>query len=149
MVPVIRDVDKKGLWQLSKEIIELAGKSERKKIKACRNAGRLLYYFQPRRHFGGTGFTPIVNTPEVGILGVSKLSVKPFSLMVNLSQEKYYLFPYLMIIEQLMVVMLVGLSHLLLIYFGYSKAISVVSTHFHNKQIKYYLFVKIVIKFYN
>ena len=76
MVPVIRDVDKKGLWQLSKEIIELAGKAKERKLKPAEMQGG-CFTISSLGGIGGTGFTPIVNTPEVGILGVSKLSVKP------------------------------------------------------------------------
>ena len=76
MVPVLRDVNKKGIWQLSEEIRELADKAKHRKLKPNEMQGGCFTVFS-LGGIGGTGFTPIVNTPEVGILGVSKLAVKP------------------------------------------------------------------------
>ena len=76
MVPVIRDVDRKGLWELSKEIIDLATKAKERKLKPIEMQGG-CFTISSLGGIGGTGFTPIVNTPEVGILGVSKLTIKP------------------------------------------------------------------------
>ena len=75
MVPVIRNVDQKSLLQLAGEAAELAEKARTKKLSGC-DAGRLLHDLQPG-HIGGTGFTPIVNAPEVAILGVSKAAMQP------------------------------------------------------------------------
>lgn len=76
MVPVLRDVNKKGIWQLSEEIRELADKAKHRKLKPNEMQGG-CFTVSSLGGIGGTGFTPIVNTPEVGILGVSKLVVKP------------------------------------------------------------------------
>ena len=76
MVPVVRDVNKKGIWQLSEEIRELADKAKSRKLKPNEMQGG-CFTVSSLGGIGGTGFTPIVNTPEVGILGVSKLAVKP------------------------------------------------------------------------
>lgn len=76
MVPVIRDVDKKGIWELSAEVLELAAKARDRKLKPAEMQGG-CFTVSSLGNIGGTGFTPIVNTPEVGILGVSKMTVKP------------------------------------------------------------------------
>ncbi|AMX03268.1 dihydrolipoyllysine-residue acetyltransferase [Microbulbifer thermotolerans] len=76
MVPVIRDVDKKGLYELAQEATELAGKARDGKLMPKDMQGA-CFTISSLGAIGGTGFTPIVNAPEVGILGVSKLTVKP------------------------------------------------------------------------
>ena len=76
VVPVIRDVDKKSLWQLAEECIELAGKAKDKKLKPAEMQGG-CFTISSLGSVGGTAFTPIVNTPEVAILGLSKASIKP------------------------------------------------------------------------
>jgi len=76
VVPVIRDVDKKGLWELAEECIELAGKAKNKKLKPADMQGG-CFTISSLGSVGGTAFTPIVNTPEVAILGLSKASIKP------------------------------------------------------------------------
>jgi len=76
VVPVIRDVDKKGLWELAEECIELAGKAKDKKLKPTDMQGG-CFTISSLGSVGGTAFTPIVNTPEVAILGLSKASIKP------------------------------------------------------------------------
>ncbi|WP_250655130.1 dihydrolipoyllysine-residue acetyltransferase [Alkalimarinus coralli] len=76
VVPVIRDVDKKSLWELAEECIELAGKAKDKKLKPAEMQGG-CFTISSLGSVGGTAFTPIVNTPEVAILGVSKASMKP------------------------------------------------------------------------
>jgi len=76
MVPVIRDVNKKGIWALSEEIRMLADKAKTRKLKPNEMQGG-CFTVSSLGGIGGTGFTPIVNTPEVGILGVSKLMIKP------------------------------------------------------------------------
>ena len=76
VVPVIRDVDKKSLWQLAEECIELAGKAKDKKLKPAEMQGG-CFTISSLGSIGGTAFTPIVNTPEVAILGLSKASIKP------------------------------------------------------------------------
>ncbi len=76
LVPVIRDVDKKGLWELAEEVLELAGLARDKKLKPAQMQGA-CFTISSLGALGGKGFTPIVNAPEVGILGVSKSSVQP------------------------------------------------------------------------
>ncbi|WP_444938382.1 dihydrolipoyllysine-residue acetyltransferase [Microbulbifer sp. JMSA002] len=76
MVPVIRDVDKKGLYELAAEATEMALKARDGKLKPNEMQGA-CFTISSLGAIGGTGFTPIVNSPEVGILGVSKLAVKP------------------------------------------------------------------------
>ena len=76
VVPVIRDADKKSVWALSDEIRELAAKAKDKKLKPDEMQGA-VFTISSLGNLGGRGFTPIVNTPEVGILGVSKASTQP------------------------------------------------------------------------
>jgi pyruvate dehydrogenase E2 component (dihydrolipoamide acetyltransferase) len=76
MVPVIRDVDQKTLWQLAEEVLEMAEKARERKLKPAEmQCG--CFTISSLGGIGGNGFSPIVNTPEVGILGVSRASVKP------------------------------------------------------------------------
>ncbi|CAA0081639.1 Dihydrolipoyllysine-residue acetyltransferase component of pyruvate dehydrogenase complex [BD1-7 clade bacterium] len=76
MVPVIRDVDKKSIFELAAETAELAQKAKERKLKPAEMQGG-SFTISSLGPMGGTGFTPIVNTPEVAILGVSKLDIKP------------------------------------------------------------------------
>ena len=76
MVPVVRDVDKKGIWELAEELTELGLKGQEGKLSKADLEGG-CFTISSLGAIGGTGFTPIVNTPEVGILGVSKTQVKP------------------------------------------------------------------------
>ncbi|MFI2812357.1 MULTISPECIES: dihydrolipoyllysine-residue acetyltransferase [unclassified Microbulbifer] len=76
MVPVIRDVDKKGLYELAEEASAMAAAARDGKLKPKDMQGA-CFTISSLGAIGGSGFTPIVNSPEVGILGVSKLSVKP------------------------------------------------------------------------
>lgn len=76
LVPVIRDVDKKSLLQLAAEAAELAEKARNKKLLPDAMQGA-CFTISSLGHIGGTGFTPIVNAPEVAILGVSKASMQP------------------------------------------------------------------------
>lgn len=76
VVPVIRDVDKKGIWQVSADVTEMAGKARDGKLKANEMQGA-SFTISSLGANGGTGFTPIVNTPEAGILGVSRSDMKP------------------------------------------------------------------------
>lgn len=77
MVPVIRDVDQKSIWELAEETVTLAGKARDGKLTPREMQGG-CFTVSSLGAIGGQGFTPIVNTPEVGILGVSKASIKPF-----------------------------------------------------------------------
>jgi pyruvate dehydrogenase E2 component (dihydrolipoamide acetyltransferase) len=76
MVPVIRNVDKKSLLQLAGEAAELAEKARAKKLGADGMQGA-CFTISSLGHIGGTYFTPIVNAPEVAILGVSKATIQP------------------------------------------------------------------------
>jgi pyruvate dehydrogenase E2 component (dihydrolipoamide acetyltransferase) len=76
VVPVIRDVDRKSLWELAAETAELALKAKDRKLTPREMQGG-CFSVSSLGNIGGTGFTPIVNAPEVAILGVSKLAVKP------------------------------------------------------------------------
>ncbi len=76
MVPVIRDVDQKGIVQLAKELGEVSAKAREKKITAADMQGG-CFTISSLGGIGGTAFTPIINAPEVAILGVSRSSMKP------------------------------------------------------------------------
>ena len=76
LVPVIRDVDQKSLLQLAAEAADLAEKARTKKLSPEAMQGA-CFTISSLGHIGGTGFTPIVNAPEVAILGVSKASMQP------------------------------------------------------------------------
>ena len=76
MVPVIKNVDQKSLLQLAGEAAELAEKARSKKLSPDAMQGA-CFTISSLGHIGGTGFTPIVNAPEVAILGVSKATMQP------------------------------------------------------------------------
>ena len=76
VVPVVRDVDKKGVLQISQEMGELAKKARDGKLGPADMAGG-CFSISSLGGIGGTAFTPIVNAPEVAILGVSKSATKP------------------------------------------------------------------------
>ena len=76
LVPVIKDVDQKSLLQLAAEAAALAEKARTKKLSADDMQGA-CFTISSLGHIGGSGFTPIVNAPEVAILGVSKATMQP------------------------------------------------------------------------
>lgn len=76
VVPVVRDVDKKGLYALAQESAVLAAAAKDRKLKPADMKGG-CFTISSLGGLGGKGFTPIVNTPEVAILGVSRLSTQP------------------------------------------------------------------------
>lgn len=76
VVPVVRDVDQKGIHQLSRELLEISIKARDGKLKATDMQGG-CFTISSLGGIGGTAFTPIVNAPEVAILGVSKSEIKP------------------------------------------------------------------------
>lgn len=76
VVPVIRDVDKKSVWDLAAEIIELTNKAKSRKLSLEEMQGA-CFTISSLGALGGTGFTPIINAPEVAILGVAKTEIKP------------------------------------------------------------------------
>lgn len=76
VVPVIRDADKKGLLELAAELGDISKKARDKKLTAADMSGG-CFSISSLGGIGGTAFTPIVNAPEVAILGVSKAQMKP------------------------------------------------------------------------
>ena len=76
VVPVIKDVDQKGLKEISQELTELSKKAREGKLKPQEMQGA-CFTISSLGGIGGTGFTPIVNAPEVAILGVCKSQIKP------------------------------------------------------------------------
>lgn len=76
MVPVLRDADKKGIVQIAAEVSELAAKARNRKLTPADMQGG-TFSISSLGGIGGTAFTPIVNWPEVAILGVSKSEMTP------------------------------------------------------------------------
>lgn len=76
LVPVIKDADKKGLFEIAKEIGELSEKAKKGILKATEMQGN-TFTISSLGNMGGTQFTPIINAPDVAILGVSRLQTKP------------------------------------------------------------------------
>jgi pyruvate dehydrogenase E2 component (dihydrolipoamide acetyltransferase) len=76
IVPVFRDCDKKGLLELASELAEVSGRTREGKLQPKELQGG-CFSISSLGGIGGTGFTPIVNLPEVAILGVSRSSMKP------------------------------------------------------------------------
>ncbi len=76
IVPVIKDADKKSIWQIAEEIIDFAKRGRDGKVKPAEMQGG-CFTVSSLGGLGGTAFTPIVNAPEVAILGVSKNAIKP------------------------------------------------------------------------
>jgi pyruvate dehydrogenase E2 component (dihydrolipoamide acetyltransferase) len=77
MVPVIRDADRKGLSEIATESAELARLARDGKLSPAQMQGG-TFSISSLGGIGGTGFTPIVNAPEVAILGVSRTATRPF-----------------------------------------------------------------------
>lgn len=76
VVPVIRDVDQKGIYELSEELVDISAKARDGKLKATDMQGG-CFSISSLGGIGGTAFTPIVNAPDVAILGVSRNEMKP------------------------------------------------------------------------
>ncbi len=76
VVPVLKDADKKGLVEIAQETTALAGKAREGKLGPAEMSGG-CFSISSLGGIGGTAFTPIVNAPEVAILGVSKSAIKP------------------------------------------------------------------------
>lgn len=76
LVPVIRDVDRKGLLEVAEELVELSGKAREGKLSGAEMSGA-TFTISSLGGIGGTGFTPIVNAPQVAILGVTRSKMKP------------------------------------------------------------------------
>ena len=71
MVPVIRDADRKGLWRIAAEIADLAARAQERKVGPDEMGGASMT-ISNLGGIGGTAFTPIVNPPEVAILGITR-----------------------------------------------------------------------------
>jgi pyruvate dehydrogenase E2 component (dihydrolipoamide acetyltransferase) len=76
VVPVIKEVDTKGIYQLSRELIEISGKARDGKLMPADMQGGCMT-ISNLGGIGGTAVTPIVNAPEVAILGVTRAQMKP------------------------------------------------------------------------
>jgi pyruvate dehydrogenase E2 component (dihydrolipoamide acetyltransferase) len=76
VVPVVRNVDTKGLFEIARELGELSSLARAGKLKAAQMAGS-CFTISSLGNAGGTGFTPIINAPDVAILGISKAQIKP------------------------------------------------------------------------
>ncbi len=76
VVPVVRDVDKKGLFELSADLMDMSGKAREKKLKPADMTGASMT-ISSLGGIGGTAFTPIVNAPEVAILGLTRSKEQP------------------------------------------------------------------------
>ena len=76
MVPVIKNADRKSIWEIAAEIAELGEKAKSRKLTKDDMQGA-CFTISSLGNLGGSGFTPIVNAPEVSILGVSRTTVKP------------------------------------------------------------------------
>jgi pyruvate dehydrogenase E2 component (dihydrolipoamide acetyltransferase) len=76
VVPVIRDADRKGLWEIAREIGDLAARAQARRTRP-EDLGGASMTITNLGGIGGTGFTPIVNPPELAILGITRTEVKP------------------------------------------------------------------------
>jgi pyruvate dehydrogenase E2 component (dihydrolipoamide acetyltransferase) len=76
VVPVIRDVDRKGLFQLAAELGEVSARARDKKLMPGDMQGG-SFSISSLGGIGGTAFTPIVNSPEVAILGIARAAIRP------------------------------------------------------------------------
>jgi pyruvate dehydrogenase E2 component (dihydrolipoamide acetyltransferase) len=76
MVPVIKDVDKKGVFELAADLMDVSQRARDGKLSPSDLSGGCIS-ISSLGGIGGTQFTPIVNSPEVAILGVSKAEMQP------------------------------------------------------------------------
>ena len=76
LMPVIKDVDKKGIYEIARDLDDVSARARDGKIKGSDMQGA-CFSISSLGGVGGTAFTPIVNSPEVGILGVSKHTMQP------------------------------------------------------------------------
>jgi len=76
VVPVIRDADRKGVFDLARELAEVSKRAREKKLSPAEMQGG-CFSISSLGGIGGTAFTPIINAPEVAVLGVSKAQTKP------------------------------------------------------------------------
>jgi pyruvate dehydrogenase E2 component (dihydrolipoamide acetyltransferase) len=76
MVPVIRDADRSGLWRIAAQIADLSSRAQSRKIRGEEMGGASMS-ISNLGGIGGSAFTPIVNPPEVAILGLSRTEIVP------------------------------------------------------------------------
>jgi pyruvate dehydrogenase E2 component (dihydrolipoamide acetyltransferase) len=76
VVPVIKQADRKGILEIASDLTELSGKARSGKLSSAEMSGS-TFTISSLGGIGGTGFTPIVNAPEVAILGVTRSATKP------------------------------------------------------------------------
>lgn len=76
VVPVVKDVDKKGIYDIARDLMEISERARKGKLTAADMQGS-TFTISSLGGIGGTAFTPIVNAPDVAILGISKSSMKP------------------------------------------------------------------------
>src|SRR5581483_9018723 len=76
VVPVIKDADKKSLTDVARELSELSGKAREGKLRPGDISGS-TFTISSLGGIGGTSFTPIINAPEVAILGATRAAMKP------------------------------------------------------------------------
>ena len=76
VVPVIRDVDQKGIFELARDLAEMSGKARAGKLSPSEMQGGCIS-ISSLGGIGGTQFAPIVNAPEVAILGISRAEMQP------------------------------------------------------------------------
>ena len=93
MVPSVRDVDKKTILDLSKELMDISERARNKKLRPDELKGS-SFTISSLGGIGGTGFSPIVNPPEVAILGVSKSEWKPIYNKDNKGFIPRYILPF-------------------------------------------------------
>ncbi|MDM8568802.1 2-oxo acid dehydrogenase subunit E2, partial [Thiotrichales bacterium HSG1] len=79
MVPVIKEVDKKGLFELAEDLLDLSQKARDGKLSSAEMQGG-CFTITSLGGIGGTAFTPIINAPEVAILGVSRSKTQPIHI---------------------------------------------------------------------
>ena len=93
MVPCVKDVDKKTILELSEELVDISQRARDKKLKPDELKGS-SFTISSLGGIGGTGFSPIVNPPEVAILGVSKSEWKPIYNKENKDFVPRYMLPF-------------------------------------------------------
>ena len=93
MVPCVKSVDKKNIFELSEELMELSSKARDKKLRPEDLKGS-SFTISSLGGIGGTAFSPIVNPPEVAIMGVSRSEWSPVFNKENKDFEPKYLMPY-------------------------------------------------------
>ena len=93
MVPCVKDVDKKTILELSEELVDISKRARDKKLKPDELKGS-SFTISSLGGIGGTGFSPIVNPPEVAILGVSKSEWKPIYNKESKEFVPRYMLPF-------------------------------------------------------